>query len=451
MIHFEKEAHFGHAASIVRAWHFREGALARMIPPFQNATILEAPAVHEGALAKMKMHLGPFSATWHAKHHDVDTELGFSDTQIKGPFRAWVHRHEITGDEQSAILKDKISFKPPLPGAGSLVSSLLDKSFAYRNQRLEHDLNAHALFSQTKKRFAITGATGFVGQALCAFLRSGGHEVKTISRSKGDILWNLQSPDEEGIETLTRAFEDVDVVVHLAGESIFGFRWTKQKRARIMNSRVKSTQWISQALARTKNAAQKTLVSSSGTGFYGNQTEQMHESDARGEGFLADVCEAWEAACSSAKNAGVRTTHLRTGLVLAANGGLLERMIPAFKTLMGGPVGDPNTRLSVLGLDEMLDIILRASTDDELRGPVNATQFMTTQRELADALGAAMNRPSLMRVPTFAAKLAMGADQVDELISTNCHAPPSALVKRGHLFRASNLEDLLKREMGNFE
>ncbi|HQU09083.1 MAG TPA: NAD-dependent epimerase/dehydratase family protein, partial [Opitutales bacterium] len=187
----------------------------------------------------------------------------------------------------------------------------------------------------------ITGARGFIGQALKPHLERQGHAVKTLSR-QGDYTWGRlgQIP-----------WEDFDAVIHLAGENIFG-RWSASKKKRLMDSRVVLTESIAHNLARTKKRP-KVFICASGIGIYGDTGKQVVDEQACfGETFLAQLAAQWENACTAAKNAGVRTVPIRMGTVLSQKGGALQKMLPLFKLGLGGTLGTGDQLQSFVALED---------------------------------------------------------------------------------------------------
>ena len=266
-----------------------------------------------------------------AKHTEHSQPFGFVDEQVSGPFSEWRHEHRfIQKDAHSSTLVDELTYKTPLFGIfDSLVSSKIDTTFHLRHLRTVMDLIRFESYAHIgAKKIVITGASGLIGRNLSAFLRAAGHQVfhlvRRSPRLPSEIQWNVKARTIDA-----QALEGMDAVVHLAGESIDG-RWTKDKKMRILSSRVDGTNLLSTGLAGLDNPPE-VLLSASAVGFYGNHpTEVASETTESSDSFLGMVCQQWEQAANSARDAGIRVVHPRMGVVLSGQGGALKRMLPAF-------------------------------------------------------------------------------------------------------------------------
>jgi uncharacterized protein (TIGR01777 family) len=292
----------------------------------------------------------------------------------------------------------------------------------------------------------VSGSRGLVGSALLPFLTAGGHAVRSLVRDGGaatDLAWNPDRGELEG-----RGFDGVDGVVHLAGEPIAAGRWNAAKKQRILDSRVRGTRLLAETLARLPTPP-KVLVCASAIGFYGDRgDERLDESSALGSGYLADVCRQWEGAARPAVERGIRVVQLRFGVVLSARGGALARMLPPFKLGLGGPLGHGQQWMSFVALDDALAIVLRALTDDSLRGPVNAVApAPVTNADFTRTLARVLGRPAFLAMPAFAARLAFGEMADELLLSSQCVAPRK-LLEHGHAFGWPTLEGALRHLLG---
>src|ERR1039457_618732 len=220
-------------------------------------------------------------------------------------------------------------------------------------------------------RILISGASGFIGNALRPALTAAGHTSAALMRRApvGDELqWNpahaLAPPNLAGF----------DAIVHLAGKSISG-RWSEKFKREVRESRVLGTQTLATAAAESyrNTGSPRVFVAASATGYYGNRgDEELTEASQPGSGFLAEVCEEWEAATSPASEAGVRVVNLRIGVVLAKHGGALKAMLPAFRLGLGGPIGDGRQDMSWITLEDVVGAFVFALTNEGLHGPVSA-------------------------------------------------------------------------------
>jgi uncharacterized protein len=288
----------------------------------------------------------------------------------------------------------------------------------------------------------VTGATGFIGSHLVPFLAERGHAVQRVTRRlsrPGDIAW-----DPVRGEIDTASLQPPEAVVHLAGENIADDRWTDAKKQRIRDSRVKGTQLLSETLAGLRQRP-RVLVSASAVGYYGHRGEEvLTEESGSGKGFLAEVCRQWEAATQPALQAGIRTVHLRNGLVLGADGGVLRTILLPFRLGLGGPVGSGRQYWSWISLTDMLHVIVHCVGTETLSGPVNAVApNPVTNKEFATTLGHVLNRPTLIPVPEFAARLALG-EMANELLFASARVVPARLRTSGYGFTHATLDAALR-------
>lgn len=288
---------------------------------------------------------------------------------------------------------------------------------------------------------AITGSSGFVGSALVDLLTTAGDGVRRVVRGTagaGQASWD---PARGTIDAAT--FEDVDAVVHLAGENIAAGRWTKTQKQRIYSSRVDGTRLLCEALAGMKPPP-KVLVSASAVGYYGDRGEEiLNEESIAGEGFLPDTARDWEAATQPAVNAGMRVALLRFGMILARHGGALPKMLTPFRLGAGGRVGHGRQFWSWVSLDDAIRAIQYALVTDQLRGPVNVVApHPVTNLEFTKTLGRVLSRPTMFPMPAFAARLALG-EMADALLLSSARVHPERLRQCGFEFRHPTLEAAL--------
>jgi hypothetical protein len=296
-------------------------------------------------------------------------------------------------------------------------------------------------------RVLLTGSSGLIGRAAIPFFAAEGHKVVCLTRSTspphgGDIRWD---PSAGTIDT--DALEDFDAVVHLAGESIVG-RWTPEKKARILESRVKGTQLLCESLAHLRDRPQ-VLISASAIGFYGDRGDQVvNEESPTGSLFLSEVTKAWEAATEPARRNGIRVVNLRIGFVLSKAGGGLATMLLPFKLGVGGRVGSGRQYLSWIDIDDVVGAISHAILSDTLRGPVNAVAPQpVTNREFTKTLGGVLWRPTIFPLPGFAARLVMG-EMADNLLLASTRVEPTRLLASGYEFRYPELQGALRHVLG---
>lgn len=264
----------------------------------------------------------------------------------------------------------------------------------------------------------ITGATGFVGSHLLRRLP----DARVVSRDPArGFAW----------DRLDEALRGVDVVYHLAGESVGTGRWTREKKEQILASRVDSTRRLVEAI---RGSPPRAFVCASAVGIYGDRGDEiLDERSAPGEGFLADVCKAWEA---EAAKAPTRVVHARFGLVLGPDGGLFPKIVKPFRWCVGGRLGNGRQWMPWVHIDDVVEWLLRAP---ELEGPVNVVApNPVTNREFTKTLARVLGRPAILPVPRFALRIAKGEFARDILSSQRVRAPA------GHAFRHPELEPALR-------
>ena len=302
-------------------------------------------------------------------------------------------------------------------------------------------------------RVLITGVTGMVGTPLGKALHASSHSVVGLSRNgpaahaqlpwlERAFSWDLMAgpPPRE-------AFEGVDAVVHLAGESV-ALRWTAAKRLRIAESRTTGTRNLVRGLEEA-SPRPEVLVSTSAWGYYGSHGDDvLTEADAPGHDFLADVCVRWEEEAVRAEEFGMRVVRLRSGLVLSPKGGALGPLVILAKWGLNGPLGSGRQWWSWAHLEDAVGLRVHALEND-LSGPVNAVSpEPVQQKEFAQTLGRVLHRPSLLPAPSLALKLVLGQFST-ELLSSRRLTPEAALAS-GYQYRFPSLEpalrDLLKKD-----
>ncbi|HZO50568.1 MAG TPA: TIGR01777 family oxidoreductase [Gaiellaceae bacterium] len=290
-------------------------------------------------------------------------------------------------------------------------------------------------------KVAVTGSSGLIGSALVPALRAAGHEpLRLVRRPTGaadEVRWSPEEPLDTG------ALAGVGAIVHLAGQSIDG-RWTARRKRAILESRTHGTRRVAEAAAALE--PHPVLLCASAMGFYGDRgDEELPDGAPRGEGFLAGVVEAWEAAADPARAAGVRVVHFRHTLVLSRRGGALARMLLPFRLGLGGPIGSGRQWWSWIALDDLVGAYLHALSGP-LEGPVNAAAPEPVRnRDFARALGRALHRPAVLPVPAFAVRAVFG-EMGRELLLASARVLPTRLQASGYAFRHRTLDAALAHE-----
>lgn len=432
--------------SEVFAWHARPGALTRLAPPWQPVS----PRAESDSLSDGQAVLGlPGGLRWVARHdpQEYDPPRRFVDAvtvdgvgSLPAGLLPWRHTHDFeVVEENRTRVVDRVD--APVPAA------VLRPMFAYRHRQLTDDLAAHARAARAGfvgRTVAVTGASGMVGSALVAFLTTGGHQVVRLvrhtPRAADERRWDTDDPAPD-------LLDGVDAVVHLAGASIAG-RFTEKHKRAIADSRIGPTRKLAEVAA---GAAVPVFVSASAIGYYGADRgdETLTEQSERGDGFLADVVDGWEAATAPAAESGVRVVRVRTGIVQSPRGGTLRLLRPLFTAGLGGRIGDGRQWLSWIGIDDLIDVYHRALWDAGLSGAVNAVAPQPVRNaEYTKVLAAVLHRPALFPVPGFGPALLLGREGNREVASACQRVVPMRLAEAGHRFRAQTLEPALRHLLG---
>jgi uncharacterized protein (TIGR01777 family) len=436
----------------VFAWHTRPGAITRLMPPWPPVQVeQEAGSVRDGR-AVLRL---PAGMRWVSAHRpgDYDPPYEFADVLTSLPLAAvlpWRHAHQFTpaGPWATRVTDVVQTLLPP---------RVLRPMFAYRHRQLAEDLAAHARareFCPDPLTIAVTGSGGLIGTALTALLSTGGHQVIRLVRQPprhaGERYWR---PDDPAQDLLSGA----DAVIHLAGASIGG-RFTPGRKQEIRDSRITPTRRLAELAAASAAGSVTTgaprlraFVTASAIGIYGADRgdEVLTETSARGEGFLADVVASWEDATDPAAQAGLRAVQVRTGIVQSPRGGMLRLLRPLFEAGLGGRLGSGRQWLSWIGLDDLLDIYLRAVTDQALSGPLNAVAPTPVRNtEYTTTLASVLHRPAVLPVPALGPRLLLGREGASEIAEASQYVRPQRLIDAGHHFRHPELEAALRHVLG---
>jgi uncharacterized protein len=284
----------------------------------------------------------------------------------------------------------------------------------------------------------LTGASGFVGGHVTRALEERGHRVLPVSRTPGKGYdWSPAS--------LARGVAEADAVLHLAGENLFGKRWSAEQKQRLWSSRFERTKELAALVAQQKSRG---FVSASAVGYYGaSESATLQEGSPRGAGFLAELCADWEAATEAAAEAGVRTAIVRIGVVLGEGGGALAKMLPPFKLGLGGPLGSGRQWVSWIHVDDLASLFVELLENPKTTGIYNGTApNPVTMGELARALGRALHRPALFPVPAPMLRLALG--EVADVMLTGQKVLPRRALEMGFSFAHPEIEEALRDLVG---
>jgi uncharacterized protein (TIGR01777 family) len=451
---FRRRSRLAAPADEVFRWHARPGAFERLNPPWDPARIESRTGGIDEEGARVVLRVGPLGTRWVAEHHGSVPGREFRDRQVSGPFALWEHVHRMEPDgENACILEDRIEYALPGGRAGALlghraVGALLERMFAYRHRVTADDLAAHAACrGGAPMKVAVTGATGLVGSALVPFLTTGGHEVvrlvRRAPRGEGEVRW-----DPTGGAINGAALEGLDAVVHLSGENVAGGRWTDARKARLRDSRIRSTGLLARTLASLKRPP-KVLLSASAVGYYGSQGDRwLTEASPADDDFLGRLAVDWEAAAAPAAKAGIRVVHPRLGLVLSPAGGALGKMLLPFRAGLGGVMGPGTQYMSWVAMDDLLGAFHHAMVEEGVEGPFNlVAPEPVTNREFTRTLGRVLGRPTLTPAPAFALRLALG-EMADATLLASTRVRPAVLLETGYAFRFPTLEGALRHLLG---
>lgn len=289
-------------------------------------------------------------------------------------------------------------------------------------------------------RVGITGASGMIGSALAAALTANGHQVVAFvrrdSQSPDEIPWRPGSPLDPAL------LHGLDGIVHLAGAGIGDKRWTDAYKQQILGSRVDGTTTIATAMAQATEGP-RVLVNGSAIGYYGDTGDRItDETGPKGEGFLADVVQQWEAATAPAQDAGVRVAFARTGLVVSGDGGAWQKLLPIFKAGVGGKLGSGKQYWSPISLNDEVRA-LRHLLEHDIHGPVNLVgPDPIPNAEVTKVMGEVLRRPTVLPVPAFALKVVLGEFAQDTLASQRI--VPGVLERTGFSWEQSDVASMIR-------
>jgi uncharacterized protein len=430
------------------SWHARPGAFERLNPVFDPVEVESREGGLEvGARTVLKMRIGMMWHRWVAVHTAYERGQLFRDEQESGPFSTWKHTHRFEPNGgSSSVMHDEIEYALPMGPIGSALGtrytrSALERTFLYRHQLLQADLERHAAYTgRPRLKVAVSGASGLIGSTLRHFLTTGGHTVKAVSRT-GEL------PDFRGID-------GTDVLVNLAGAGIADERWTSERKALLIQSRVGYTRALVEAL-RAMKSPPRVVIQGSAIGVYGDRGDEtlserspVGTRSPHGAGFLAGLCADWESAALAAESLGVRVVVLRLGLVQCSRGGVLARLLAPFKAGAGGPIGGGRQWQSWVSLEDVVGIIHRCMWDEQLTGPINVVAPEPVMNaDYGRLLAHVLARPGVMPLPAFALRAAFG-ELADGAILASQRVAPTVLERIGFRFLHPTLEETLRFTLG---
>lgn len=416
------------------------GSFERLAPPWENVELISRDRhLEAGSQTRFSMRMFGVRTEWLSEHVEYEPQTLIVDMQIEGPFDYWRHMHRFRQVSKNETLMDDF-VRYLLPGS-RITDALFKKQFRrrirsflrYRSRTLFNDLQVKNTYSTTPLRIVIAGASGFVGTALVAFLTACGHTVLTLSRTKGDLLWDVSRKTMDPLP-------ECDVIINLTGENIGRKRWSKKQKKRIRDSRVKSASMLSNAIAAMPKKP-RVFISASALGLYPSSDEKQTESSDAGSTFLSDVCKEWEAATASAP---CRTAMLRFGVVLSTSGGVVKKLQRPFRFSGGAIMGSGRQKVSWIELNDLIYQIYHVIHTETLSGPINAcapevVSFETFSRALAKK----WFRPTWIRIPTRIVRLVFG-EMGEETLLRSTNASCEKIASSGFEFAFPTLKEALR-------
>ncbi len=457
---FTKKTRIQAPVEDVFSWHEHDGAVERLSPPWDKAELVsKTGGIRTGAEVRLKIRpIGHIPVSWTARHTGYEKNRFFRDRQVRGPFSSWVHTHHFLPDTENAcIMVDSIEYALPfstlVPAAMEKnVSSRLERIFSYRHRTLAADIACHKTYDLSPMNILVSGAGGVIGSTLVSFLRTGGHRVGRLVRVSGS-----RSTASNGIDVSydpaggwidDGKMENIDAVIHLAGETIGNVPWTRRKKKRILESRTQTTALIARALSALKNPP-KVFACASAIGYYGDRRDEiLTEKSVFGDDFISHVCRQWEAAAAPAAAAGIRSVFLRIGIVLTPAGGALKTLLPVFSAGLGGRIGSGKQHVSWIGIDDVAGSFLHILADDAIEGPVNIVSPEPVRNErFIRILGRVLGRPTPFAVPESIIGAVFGQMGRETALS-DTRVMPEKLLSTGYAFRHTALADALSHVLG---
>jgi len=445
------------------AWHGRPLAFQRLQPPWEYIDIAKTNGAFgtDGYRIEFRTGiLGPIKRTWIADAFDFQPGKQFQDRQLKGPFAYWNHTHRMLPDSpNTSFLEEFIEYRAPFGVLGRLFGGGMTRRrlaavFAYRHALTNSDLRRHALYrDRPRLTIAVTGSRGLVGSELIPFLTTGGHRIVRLVTGKGGpsyddgtkwVPWEPTAKIDDGM------LDGVDAVIHLAGDNVASGRWNAAKKQRILDSRTIPTRNLAEAIAAMPTGRRpRVFVCASAIGFYGNRgDEALTEDSPRGVGFFPDVCQAWEEATTPAREANIRTTNVRIGVVLTPKGAALGKQLPAFKAGVGAVLGSGRQWVPWITIGDVVGALHHCLMNETVSGPVNCVApNPVTNREFTKSLGRALWRPAFFWLPRPMLRTMFG-ELTDEGLLASLKVIPKKLLDTGFAFDHSELLPALRFLLG---
>lgn len=448
---FHFETHLPVPCEEAFAWFEKPGAFERLFPPFEPVEIIEPiPSLKLGEIVRFKYcFFKKMGVQCVHEITDFKKNVSFTDVQIKGPFTSWKHERRFwSKDKHHTVIEEIVSYKLPIDSIlgqmlNTPIAKKLTKLFNYRQEILKRDLLFLREYPKKKLHILVTGSSGLVGSALVPLLKMMGHIVTPIQRhlssDQEGIFWDIENQKID-----PELLENHDAVIHLAGENIAQY-WTDQVKEKIYKSRIHSTKLLVNTINKLKHPP-KTFISASGLHYY-HPGSESGGSGRRGEEFLHTVVKDWEEEALSLKKE-IRVAHIRTGVVLSTRGGMLKKLLGAYKSGLGCKIGDGKMNMSWVSIDDLAYLYAHVLMTSSLEGPINATSpHPVRQNEFSMTLAKALKRPLFLRLPEGLIKK-LGGEMAQEVLLSDIKALPEKLIENGFTFKYPQLKECLNHQLG---
>lgn len=462
---FVKQSKIDSPVEDVFSYHLHSGSLTRLIPPWSIFRVLqESDQLKNESLAILQLKIGPIKIKWISQHQGYIENVQFQDEMKHGPFQKWLHTHSFWPDpDGKCLMQDRIQYSifPILNNfafVNKRLQNYLNRFFEYRHELLKNDFKLSRQISQYKnKKVLVSGSSGLIGSALIPLLKTvGNHDVIRMIRPTslsfpltGSVLNNSDKitwdPSVESIDL--RSMEGFDTIIHLGGSNILG-RWTKSRKQVIRKSRLQSTKLICESILRLQKPP-STFICASAIGYYGNRGEEiLTEDSVAGSGYLADLCEDWEDLSKPLISEGIRVIHLRFGLVLTPQGGLLSKLVIPSLLRTALKIKDENPFLSWISIEDAIRIILFAMSHNKIAGPINVVSPKPVRMvEFVKAVSTVFKVKFTLALNKNLVKLAIG-EALNEVILSSSFVLPKKISSFGYLYVNSDLEQCLHSLLG---
>lgn len=443
-----------HSPKEIFGWHLRPRRLERAIPPWESMQVIDSKGRADKIGSKVEVCsrlFGIVKVCMKMEYIEFTKNERFTVVSRNGTTESYRYETIITPqNDHSVEMIDSFQYSFSFP---SFLKSLFEKVIKKRMHRIlkyKHDIMDHDLAMVEKYPFErplkvlITGGHGLIGKNLGYFLEFMGHDVWQLSRKgmgeEKKIYWNPQTG-----KCNPENFEGFDCMVHLAGENIGEGRWTRRKKERLFNSRVKGTEHLVQIIKGLRNPP-KVFIGASAVGYYGDRgREVVNETSGPGQGlFITELCEEWERATRDLEEKGIRVVNARFGIVLTAKGGALKRMLTPFKWGMGGKIGNGHQYMSWIAIDDVIGALYHIIMTPKIEGAVNVVSPNPVSNDVfTKKLSERLNRWKGPPFPEFLVHLFLG-QKGEELLLTSTRVEPARLSETGYHFQYPKLYQALE-------